>query len=126
MSVNVCVFHGNLTRDPELKDVGETKVAKVGLAVNRYYKGEKKVSFLDLEFWGKQAETVAQLGKKGSSVAVEAEARQDTFEVEGKTRSKVYFTVQNFDLTGKRGEASESKSVVSETEPAASGEDVPF
>jgi single-stranded DNA-binding protein len=34
MSLNVCMFTGNLTRDVELRDVGSTKVGSFGLAVS--------------------------------------------------------------------------------------------
>lgn len=122
MSINVCVFSGNVTKDPEVKQVGEHTVAKFGLAVNRHVKGEKKVSFLDLEVWNKTAEFAQQYVKKGSAITVEAEVRQDTWEDKesGKNRSKLYFTVNNLQLHGK-GDKSEKVEVV-ESKP----EDVPF
>src|SRR6185369_17063516 len=64
-SFNKVILAGNLTRDPELRYTPQGRpVAKIGLAVNRRYtleSGEKKeeVSFVDVEAWGQQAETIA-------------------------------------------------------------------
>jgi len=124
MSINSCVLSGNVTKDPELREVGEHKVAKFGLAVNRYVKGEKKVSFFDCEVWNKTAEFAQQYVKKGSAVTVHGEARQDTWKDKDtdENRSKVYFSVNNLQLHGKSEKAATAET--SESAPAA--DEVPF
>jgi single-strand DNA-binding protein len=69
-SFNNVQFAGNCTRDPELKEVGSTKLCKFGLAVTETYKGEKKTMFFDVEVWGAQADAVSKYVTKGSPVLV--------------------------------------------------------
>ena len=59
--MNNVVLVGRLTKDPELRYVGEKNNAltNFSLAVDRGYKslqGENKVDFINIEVWGKQAE----------------------------------------------------------------------
>ena len=65
-NLNRVFLIGNLTRDPEVRYTPKgTAVTELGLAVNRTYttdQGEKKeeTTFIDVEFWGRQAEVVAE------------------------------------------------------------------
>ena len=75
-SVNKVILIGNLTRDPELRYTPkQTAVTEVGLACNRRYKVDndlrEEVTYIDITFWGVQAETVAKYLEKGRSVYVE-------------------------------------------------------
>jgi single-strand DNA-binding protein len=103
MATNVVVLEGNLTKEPEVKQVGESKVAKFGLAVNRRMKDKDEVDFFDVEIWGKSADFVEEYVTKGSNVTVVGEARQDTWQdKEGKNRSKVFFRANSVQLHGKK------------------------
>jgi single-strand DNA-binding protein len=84
---NKVILIGNLTRDPELRYTPKgTAVAKLGLAVNRSWKdsetGETKedVTFVDVDAFGRSAETIAQYLKKGRPVMVEGRLKLDTWE----------------------------------------------
>src|ERR1051325_10147713 len=63
-SFNKVILVGNLTRDPELRYTPKgTAIAKIGVAVNRTWRtesGEQKeeVTFVDVDAFGKQAETI--------------------------------------------------------------------
>ena len=76
-SFNRVILVGNLTRDPELRYTPKgLAIAKIGLAVNRTWKNEtgeskEEVTFVDIDAFGKQAETIGQYLKKGRSVYVE-------------------------------------------------------
>ena len=65
-SFNKVILMGNLTRDPELRYTPKgTAIARIGLAVNRVWTsetGEKKeeVTFVDVDAFGKTAETISQ------------------------------------------------------------------
>ena len=94
-NINSVILGGNLTRDPEVRYTPQgTAVANFSLAVNRTYRtkeGEKKeeVCFVDIETWGRQAETCGEYLKKGSPVLVEGRLKLDTWETkEGQKRSK--------------------------------------
>lgn len=77
MYLNKAIIIGNLTRDPELKSLPSgIKVCSFSLATNRVWKdknGAKQESsdYHNVVVFGRQAETVAQYMKKGSSMLVE-------------------------------------------------------
>ena len=88
-SMNKVFLMGNLTRDPELRQLPNsgTSVCKMGLAVNRRYStrdGEdrEEVCFVDIEAWGRQAETCGRYLHKGSPALVEGRLKLDTWEVQ--------------------------------------------
>lgn len=68
---------GNLTRDPELKSLPSgIKVCSFSLATNRVWKDkngsrQESTDYHNVVVFGRQAETVAQYMKKGSSIMVE-------------------------------------------------------
>ena len=75
-SLNKCSFIGNLGKDPEVRMAGETKVANFSLAVTEKFKDrsgnqQEKTEWVNIVFWGRQAEICEQYLKKGSSVYVE-------------------------------------------------------
>jgi single-strand DNA-binding protein len=83
---NKVILAGNLTRDPELRYTPKgTAIAKFGLAINRTWTnetGEKKeeVTFVDVDAFGRQAETIGQYFKKGRPILVEGRLRLDTWD----------------------------------------------
>jgi single-strand DNA-binding protein len=81
-SLNKVLLIGNLTRDPELRYTpGGSAVCEFGMAINRTYtsNNEKKeeVCFIDINVWGKQAETCSRYLQKGSPVFVEGRLQLD-------------------------------------------------
>ena len=92
--MNKYIAIGNLTQDPECKDVGDTKVCKFGIAVNEYYysNGEKKKNtlFIDIETWSKQAENCTKFLNKGKKVAIEGRLKSNSWEKDGKKFSKLF------------------------------------
>ena len=77
-SLNKVLLLGNLTRDVEIRYTpGGTALAQFGMAMNRKYRDTKtnemreEVTFVDIEVWGKQAETANQYLSKGRGVFVE-------------------------------------------------------
>ena len=74
--MNNVVLVGRLTKDPELRYVGEKNNAltNFSLAVDRGYKnsqGESKVDFINIEIWGRQAEIFCTYMAKGKMVGIE-------------------------------------------------------
>jgi single-strand DNA-binding protein len=66
MNANIVILVGRLTRDPELKKVGETSICKFGLATSRTFKKEEKTTFVDCTAFGQTGELVSTYMKKGS------------------------------------------------------------
>src|ERR1700691_4785010 len=97
MSLNSVNIMGNLTRDPEMKFIPSGKaVCSLSIANNRIYtkNGEKitEVSYFEVEVWGVAAENCSKYLTKGSGIIVEGRLRQDRWEKDGKTQSKVRIT----------------------------------
>jgi single-strand DNA-binding protein len=107
-SYNKVLLLGNLTRDPELRVTPKgTPVCQFGLAVNRQFKDEsgqtrEEVTFVDLEAWGKQAETIAKFLTKGRPLFVEGRLKLDQWDdkTSGQKRSKLKVVLENFQFLG--------------------------
>lgn len=100
MSLNAVNIMGNLTKDPEIKSTPSGKsVCSMSIANNRIYsKNNQKVtevSFFDVEVWGAVAENCAKYLKKGSGIIVEGRLRQDRWEKDGKTQSRIRISANN-------------------------------
>src|SRR5271163_2144347 len=107
-SYNKVLLMGNLTRDPEVKYTPKgTALANLGLAVNRVYtteSGEQKeeVTFIDIEVWGRQAETAGQYLSKGRPVFVEGRLKLDSWEDKesGQKRNKLKVVAERVQFLG--------------------------
>src|SRR6266705_2999896 len=94
---NKVLLMGNLTKDPEVRYTPKgTAVTTIRLAVNRNWMsetGEKKeeVTFVDVDVWGKQAETIGQYMTKGRPLFVEGRLKLDEWDDKesGQKRSKL-------------------------------------
>jgi len=93
--VNRVFLIGNLTRDAELAYTKNQKpVAKFGMAMNE---SKDRVTFLDVNLWGKAAESVNQYLKKGKQVWVEGSIEIQSWEKDGVKKSKAVinsYTIQ--------------------------------
>ncbi len=104
---------GNLTRDPEVRYTSSgTAIAKLGLAVNRYYRNQEgqqqeETTFVDVDAFGKQAETIGQYLKKGRPIMVEGRLKLDQWDDKqtGQKRSKLGVTLENFQFLDSRNES---------------------
>lgn len=107
-SYNKVILMGNLTRDPELKVLqGGSTVCEFGMAMNESWtdksSGEKmeSVCFVDVDIWGKQAETVDKFFEKGKPILVEGSLRYESWESEdGNKRSRIKVRAQRFSFVG--------------------------
>lgn len=103
--INHVVLVGRLTRDSELKYIqAGSSVCKFSLAINRRRKsGEdwtEEAHYFDIVLWGKQGEALHQYLTKGKQVAVEGELRQNRWEQDGQSRSKIEIVANNIQLLG--------------------------
>ena len=104
---NRVLLMGNLTRDPEMRYTqSATAVVKFGMAVNRKYRGRdeqshEETTFVDVEAWGRQAETINQYMSKGRPIFIEGRLRFDSWEgKDGQKRSKLLVLLENFQFMG--------------------------
>tara|TARA_Y100000004_G_C8703405_1_gene322648 strand:+ start:131 stop:556 length:426 start_codon:yes stop_codon:yes gene_type:complete len=141
--MNKYIALGNLTKNPETKEVGEYQVTTFGLAVNDIiYKNKEKqqlVTYIDIETWGKQAENCAKYLEKGKRVLVEGKLRLNSWEKNGEKRSKIYcigdkITFLNQEVNGDSPKSVAKKSVKKEevvensedSDTIDDDEDIPF
>ncbi|MAD24986.1 MAG: single-stranded DNA-binding protein [Verrucomicrobiales bacterium] len=107
-SFNKVILMGNLTRDPELRYTPKgTAVAKLGLAVNRTWRNadgqqQDETTFVDVDAFGKQAETLGQYMQKGRPILVEGRLKLDQWEDKntGQNRSKLGVILEKFSFVG--------------------------
>ena len=139
MYLNKAILIGNLTRDPELKSLPSgIKVCSFSLATNRVWKDkngarQESTDYHNVVVFGRQAETVAQYMKKGSSILVEGRIQtrswDDKTTGEKKYRTEVVADRTQFgpkgsgaSSTGNGGGAMEPRS--SESSGASKNEEV--
>jgi single-strand DNA-binding protein len=109
-SFNRVTLIGNLTRDPETRDLPSgTTLCDFGLATTRHYKTQsgddrEETCFIDCTAFGKQAEVLQQYVKKGRPLFVEGRLKYDQWDDKngGGKRSKISVVVENFQFLGSR------------------------
>ena len=107
-SLNKVFLIGNVTRDPEIRYTsGGAALCVLGLAVNRKYttsKGEDRdeTCFVDIDIWGRQAESCHNYLRKGAPVFVEGRLRYDQWEDRdtGHKRSRLLVTAERVQFLG--------------------------
>ncbi len=108
-SLNKVFLMGNLTRDPETRfTTGGAALCKFGLAINRRFmtnSGDEReeTCFVDIEVWGKQAESCGNYLRKGVPALVEGRLRFDQWEDRdsGSKRSRLMVTAERVQFIGR-------------------------
>jgi len=132
-SLNKVLLMGNLTRDPEVKYTPKgTAVGDLAIAINDSYKAQdgtikETVTYVDIEVWGRQAETCKQYLTKGRPIFVEGQLRLDQWETpQGEKKSRLKVRADRVQFLGSpsgggnRGGGEQRSSTASETSrPAA-------
>lgn len=133
--MNVCHFMGNITHDPELRQVGEKKtlVLNFSIAVSRSYKrvtGEtvKETNFIPLEAWDSGAETIHRHFKKGDPIIVHCSAKTDKWvdEKTGQNRSAIKFRVDRFEFVLSKPRRNEEATEPSGDNNVTGDDPIPF
>ena len=107
-SFNQVTLMGNLTRDPELRQIPSGQsVCNFSLALNRAYKGQdgewqEATDFVDVVAWGPLGERVAQYVTKGRPVLVSGRLQSRNWEQDGQKRSKLEVVAQDVTFLGGR------------------------
>lgn len=110
-SFNQVILMGNLTRDPELRQIPSGQsVCSFSLALNRSYKGsdgnwQEATDYIDVVAWGPLGERVAQYLSKGRPCLVNGRLQSRSWEQDGQKRSKVEVNAQDVTFLGGPGGA---------------------
>ena len=111
MNLNRAQILGNLTRDPEMRFTPNGQaVADFAVATNRKWKGRdgtadgEDTQYHDIVVWGKQAEAVVPMLKKGGPVFVEGRLQTRSWEgQDGVKRYKTEIVADNIIVLNSRG-----------------------
>lgn len=132
--MNKIILKGRLTKDIELKDLGnDKKVANFSVAVRRDYKnanGEYESDFFNCSAFGKTSEFIANYFKKGSEILIIGHLQNNQWETEsGEKRTATNIVVENVEFCGKKEENNnnfESTMQQNGIEVATTSDDLPF
>lgn len=97
---------GNLTRDPEVRYTPKgTAVGNMSIAINDSFKAsdgttKETVTFVEIELWGRQAETCKQYLTKGKLVFIEGKLQLDEWEKDGKKHSRLKVRAERVQFLG--------------------------
>ena len=116
MSVNKCIFIGNVGADPDVRYLdrdgnGNAKFASFRLAVTERYKdrnGELKenTEWVNISAWNKSADIVERFVKKGSLLYIEGKlATRKWTDKDGNERFTTEIRTDGIHLLGKREDA---------------------
>lgn len=86
--INKFIGIGNLTKDPEFKDLGEYNKCNFPIAINS---SRDDVIFMDVECWNKVAENCNQYLSKGSCVYVEGKVKVNKWEDKNGNKRQKFF-----------------------------------
>lgn len=111
MSLNRVQLIGNLTRDPEIKQIpGGTTVATFGVATNFNWTDQSgakqsRAEFHNVVAWRKLAEICGQFLRKGSKVFVEGRLQTRDWEAEdGTKRYRTEIVADNMIMLDRKGD----------------------
>ena len=127
---------GNLTRDPELKQVQATgsQLAQMGVAVNRRIKRGDEwtdyVDYFDIVVWGQLAVQCNEYLEKGRPIAVSGHLEHQRWEsTDGSPRSRVVVVGEQVVFLGgphKDSQDAASRAASAEPRPAEGEDDIPW
>jgi single-strand DNA-binding protein len=127
-SFNQVTLMGNLTRDPELRQIPSGhSVCSFSLALNRSYKNssgewQEATDYVDVVAWAGLGERVAQYVTKGRPVLVSGRLQSRSWEQDGQKRSKLEVIALDVTFLGSRGGGDNSGSD-NYSQPSAQSED---
>ena len=88
MALNKVILIGNLTKDVEVKQVGEAKLANFTLAVNRRFKSKNAnqpaADYIPVAAWRQSAEFAEKYFSKGKQVYVVGAIETYSYEQDGR------------------------------------------
>lgn len=132
-NINTVCISGNLTRDPETRQLsGDNSVTKLRVANNIRKKVDGTwtdvANYFDVTVWGKHGETVQQYLSKGDGIIVLGRLEWREWQAEdGTNRQGVEIVAQDTQFLAKAGERSSGSATESQTQlPTGDDDDIPF
>ena len=108
MSVNKVILVASVGKDPEVRMVGEAKVATFSVATNEKYKDSKtgewkeNTEWHNIVCWRNTAELAEKYIAKGTQLYIEGKLRTRTWEKDGEKRYVTEIVAENIQFLGKK------------------------
>jgi single-strand DNA-binding protein len=87
--------HGNLGKDPELKNVGQNQVASFSLAART---SKDETTWISCSVWGKRAQTASEYLCKGAAITIAGQGKLESYTKDGVERQILKDNVTDFTL----------------------------
>jgi single-strand DNA-binding protein len=110
MSINKVILVGNVGQDPQVRTVGDQKVASFTLATGERFKGRdgnmvEQTEWHSITIWGKLAEVAESYVKKGTQLYVEGKIKTEKYtDKDGNEKYATRILASSFQLLGSRPE----------------------
>ena len=115
--MNLTILTGNIATDIELREVGDTVVTSINLAVKDNFKKDT-THFIRVEAWSKTAELLNQYCSKGSKIGVEGSLKVDKFkDKEGNNREVTKVNASRVEFLDSKGSNNDSNGQQSQGRP---------
>ena len=98
--------HGNLGKDPELKNVGQNQVASFTLAVRT---GKDETTWMNCAVWGKRAQTAAEYLRKGAKITIAGQGKLESYIKDGVEKHSLKVNVTDFTLPARESNAMDAE-----------------
>ncbi len=129
---NKVILTGNLSKDITLKSGSNITIANTTIAVNRKLKNQngdtsEEVLFIDITFFGRQAQIANQYLNKGSKVLIEGRLKYDTWQDQnGQNRSKHSVVVESMEMLGGQNTGTNQNNQSHNQSYNESNDEIPF
>lgn len=123
MSYQQIIIQGNCTRDAEVRQVGQSQVAKIGVAVSEKFRNkegaiQESTEFFDVEIWDKAG--VYPYLTKGQSVLIVGQQKTDKWQdQQGQNRESKKVRAQVVQLCGPRPQQAQPQAPAQPARPQA-------
>lgn len=135
--INKVILSGNLTRDVDVKNYGETVIATTGLAVKDTFSKDDRTDFFDIVAFGKRAETMGLYLRKGDPVIIVGRIKIENYtDKDGNKKYATKIIVEQMQFLKKKDKSADEPTAKAEETATAEvpdadysmikDEDVPF
>lgn len=113
--INKVILIGRTGKDPEIKSVGDHKLAKFSLAVSESYKDKQgnkieETEWFNIEVWGPVAGVVEQYVNKGDLLYIEGKFKTDEYEKDGVKMKATKVRATSLTMLGSKQEGGQNQS----------------
>ncbi|OBX58565.1 hypothetical protein A9Z61_04380 [Moraxella osloensis] len=109
--LNLAIIEGRIGKDIEIKQVGQSVVAKISVATSEKWtdkntgQKQERTTWHNVEAWGKQAEIISQYFKKGDGIGLQGSIQTDEYEKNGEKRYSTKIKLTSFWFPVSSGQA---------------------